>query len=127
MPGDKPKARPKAGLSKLAVIVPLPIMTAEQPDRLSRSEAEKIVRVLAAETVRIVVHPYGAKRAKQRRPPITRRQIELCVQRGTISEGPFLSQYGKWKMNFFRHAAGEQITCVVEIEWATKLLIINAF
>jgi hypothetical protein len=28
-------------------------------------------------------------------------------------------------MNFYRHAAGEEVTCVVAIEWATKLLIIN--
>jgi len=129
MSGEEPKARPKAEPSKLAEVVSLPsaAMAAEQPAELSAPEALKVVRLLAADTANIVVHPYGARRAKERRPPITRRQIELCVQRGTIVEGPSLSPFGKWKMNFYRHAAGEQITCVVEIEWATKLLIINAF
>jgi hypothetical protein len=28
-------------------------------------------------------------------------------------------------MNLFRHAAGEELTCVVAIEWATKVLVIN--
>ena len=129
MSGDEPKARPRAEPSKLAEVVPLlsAAIPAEQPARLSAPEALRVVRLLAADTANIVVHPYGARRAKERRPPISRRQIELCVQRGTIVEGPSLSQFGKWKMNFYRHAAGEQITCVVEIEWATKLLIINAF
>ena len=98
---------------------------AKQPDELAPADAEKIVRQLSAETKNIVVIPYGEKRAAQRR--ITRRQIELCVQKGTIVEGPFVINHGQWQMNLFRHAAGEEITCVVAIEWATKVLVINAF
>jgi hypothetical protein len=81
--------------------------------------------MLAAETDNIVVIPYGKAKAKTRR--ITRRQIELCVQKGTPTEGPFLNRYGNWQMNLYRHAAGEEITCVVAIEWATRVLVINAF
>jgi hypothetical protein len=79
--------------------------------------------MIAADTENIVVVAYGQRRAQQRR--VTRRQIELCVQRGTITEGPFLNGHGNWQMNFYRHAAGEELTCVVAIEWATKVLVIN--
>jgi len=31
-------------------------------------------------------------------------------------------------MNLYRHAAGEEITCVLAIDWCSnKLLVINAF
>jgi hypothetical protein len=97
----------------------------EQPDDLSPALALKIVRLIAADTENIVVIPYGRRRAQQRN--ITRRQMELCVQRGTIVEGPFLNQHGNWQMNLYRHAAGEEVTCVVAIDWATRVLVINAF
>jgi len=97
----------------------------KQPTDLRRADALKLVRELAADTSNIVVIPYGKKRARERR--VTRRQIELCVQKGSIVEGPFQNSYGHWQVNLYRMAAGEELTCVVAIEWATKLLVINAF
>jgi hypothetical protein len=38
-----------------------------------------------------------------------------------------MNQHGQWQMNLFRHAAGEEITCVVAIDWATRLLVITTF
>ncbi len=80
-PGPSPAVRPDQ-----------PPIPREQPDRLSAALAVKIVRLIAADTDNIVVIPYGRRRAQQRN--ITRRQIELCVQKGTITEGPFLNQHG---------------------------------
>ena len=117
-PGKKPGPLPVARPAERAI-------PREQPDRLSAALALKIVRLIAADTDNIVVIPYGRRRAQQRN--ITRRQIELCVQRGTIVEGPFVNQHGNWQMNFYRHAAGEEVTCVVAIDWATRVLVINTF
>lgn len=101
-------------------------MTAEiAPLKLSGALALRIVREIASDTDNIVVIAHGRKRGRQRQ--ITRRQIELCVQRGTISEGPYMNQHGHWQMNFRRHASGEEITCVVAIEWRTKVLVITTF
>ena len=86
----------------------------DQPNHLSAALALKLVRLIAADTENIVVIPYGRRRAQQRN--ITRRQMELCVQRGTIVEGRFINQHGNWQMNLYRHAAGEQVTCVVAID-----------
>jgi hypothetical protein len=30
-------------------------------------------------------------------------------------------------MNFYRHAAGEEMTCVVEIDWPARLLVVTVF
>ena len=97
----------------------------EQPDKLSRADALRMIRALSVETANIVVIPYGRKKAGRR--GITRRQIELCVQKGTPTEGPFVNQHGNWQMNLYRHAAGEEITCVVAIDWPSQVLVINAF
>lgn len=95
------------------------------PLKLTGAQALRVIREIARDTGNIIVLPHGRMRARQRR--ITRRQIELCVQRGTITEGPFLNQFGQWQVNLFRHAAGEEVTCVVAIDWATKVLVITTF
>lgn len=95
------------------------------PLKLNAATALRVVRRIAADTNNIVVIGHGQKRSKKRR--ITRRQIELCVQKGSITEGPFLNAHGNWQMNLFRQAAGEELTCVVALEWATKILVITAF
>lgn len=108
-----------------AEVVPLRNFPEKQPDRLKAADAIKLVRALASETENIVVIPYGKKKGEMR--GITRRQMELCVQKGTLTEGPFLNPHGNWQFNMYRHAAGEEITCVVAIEWARRVLVINAF
>jgi hypothetical protein len=125
---EKPKPRARLEAAKpSAEVIPLERrqIAAQKPDHLSEAEALKIVRLLAVDSANIVVIPYGKRRTRQRK--ITRPQIEKCVRLGTIQEGPFLNQHGNWQVNLFRHAAGEQVTCVVAIEWATRVLVINAF
>jgi len=123
---EPPKPKPKSAQKPQASAQVIELRPAvDQPDQLSAPEALRVVRMIAADTDNIVVIGYGKQRAQQRRK--TRRQMELCVQKGTITEGPFLNGHGNWQMNFYRHAAGEELTCVVAIEWATKVLIINTF
>ena len=81
--------------------------------------------MIAADSNNIVIIEHATKRRKQR--SITRQQIERCVQMGTITEGPFINARGNWQMNLTRHAAGEEITCSVAIEWATRVIVITAF
>jgi hypothetical protein len=56
----------------------------------------------------------------------------LCEKSATfrdhaLTEGPFLNHHGHWQMNLYRHVAGEEIACVVAIEWVARVLVINAF
>jgi hypothetical protein len=95
------------------------------PLALTVPAALEMVRQLAAESGRIVILNHCLKRMLQRR--VTRRQIELCLQKGTVSEGPTTNAHGNWQVNMFRHAAGDELTCTVAIEWATRLLIVTVF
>ena len=98
-------------------------MDEENPTSLTAPKALKAIREIGADTDNIVVVPHGKKRARQR--SVTRRQIELCVQRGTIAEGPFLNDKGHWQVTLYRHAAGEELTCVVAIDWPSKVIVIT--
>src|ERR1700722_17963914 len=92
---------------------------------ITRPTALRMIRELATDSGRIVVIGHGRKRQRERR--ITRLQIEACLQKGAIIEGPFMNQRGNWQVSMYRHAAGEEVTCVVAIEWAERLLVITAF
>lgn len=95
------------------------------PLELSRDGALRMIREIAADTNNIILTQHARKRAQRRR--ITRRQIELCVQKGTIQEGPAKNQKGNWQVNLYRHAAGEEITCVVAIERAFHVAVVSVF
>ena len=105
--------------------MPRPHSTEEQPNDLSKDDAQRIIRTLATNTGNIVVVAHG--RARQRQRQIPRPQLERCVQKGMITEGPFINSHGNWQVNVTRYAAGEEITCVVAIEWVFKLIVITAF
>jgi hypothetical protein len=95
------------------------------PLTLTTTAALRMVRQLAANSGQIVILSHCQQRMVRRH--ITRRQIELCLQKGNIVEGPSMNARGNWQVNVFRHAAGEEMTCTVAIEWATRLLIVTVF
>lgn len=95
------------------------------PLALTASAALKMVRQLAADSDNIVIIGHARKRGKQRR--INRRQIELCLRKGSICEGPFFNQKGNWQVNMYRHAAGEEMECVVAIDWGRSLIVVTVF
>jgi len=95
------------------------------PLKLSAQAATRMIRKIAANSDNIILIGHAAKRAAQRR--ISRPLIERCVRNGTVTEGPFMNQHGNWQVNLYRHAVGEEITCTVAIDWATKVLVITVF
>ena len=97
----------------------------EQPDHLNDADALKLIKLLAADSDNIVIVRHAQERQAKWR--ITRPQIERCVRHGVLSERPFLNLHGNWQMNLSRFTAGEQITCVVAIEWAAKVIVITTF
>lgn len=95
------------------------------PFAMSGPKALEIIRELPADTDRIVVIPHCRRRQNERK--ITRRQIELCVQKGVITEGPFVNAKGNRQVTMYRRAAGEEICCVVAIDWPSRVLVITTF
>lgn len=95
------------------------------PMTMTLAIAQKLIRELAADSSKVVLVGHGKKRGRQR--AINFAQALKCLQRGTVSEGPYQTAAGDWRCNVFRHAAGEEMTCVVEFDLPRGLLIITVF
>jgi hypothetical protein len=95
------------------------------PENLTAPQALSKIRQIASVSDNIVVVPHGKKRATQRSVP--RRQIERCIRMGTIREGPFRNAHGNWQVTLYRHAAGDELTCVVAIDWPTRVIVITTY
>jgi hypothetical protein len=129
-PDERPKRQSKRPVQKAPSAEVIPIRRglfppAQQPDRLNDADALKLIRMLAADSNNIVVIKHAQKRKAQRN--ITRPQIERCIQKGTITEGPYINAKGNWQVNLSRFTAGEQITCVVAIDWPARLIVVTTF
>jgi len=127
---DQPKAKKAVaaetgGRGAEVIALKRPFPPAQQPDHLNDADAIRLVRMIAADSNTIVVIGHARKRAGQRL--ITRIQIERCVRQGLITEHPFINPRGNWQMNLTRQTAGEQITCAVAIERATRVIVITTF
>jgi len=97
----------------------------DPPVKLSPAAALAVIREIAADSSRVVLVPHARKRGRQRE--ISWRQIVRCCQKGTLQEGPFVNGHGHWQATLYRHAAGEEISCAVAIEWRSRLLVITVF
>lgn len=96
-----------------------------KPFRMDKPAALKMIRGLAADSDRIVVISHAMKRQAERK--ITRRQIETCVRTGYIAEGPFLNDHNNWQVTMRCYSAGEELACVVAIDWPSQLIVITTF
>jgi hypothetical protein len=95
------------------------------PLKLTTSDALRIIRSIASDTGNVLLTQHAIQRARQRR--INRRQIDLCLRKGTIGEGPFRNERGNWQVTLRRHAAEEEIECTVVIEWKTRLIVVTVY
>ena len=102
------------------------MMEADIPEELTAQVALALIHKIAAVSSNIVLVSHALKRGHQRR--INRIMVERCLMRGAITEGPYVAAAsGNWRMNVSRYAAGEEMTCVVEIDWPNKLLVVTVF
>jgi len=83
------------------------------------------IRRIAEDSSNIVLVSHGRKRSKQRR--ISRPQIECCIRKGHIEEGPFLNMHGNWQVAMCRRAAGEEIHCVIAVDLPSRVLVITTY
>lgn len=98
----------------------------DKPEKLSGADALKHIRALMKADSRCVKFwPHAKRRGKQR--SITQRQMLTCLDKGTVTEGPYLNEHGHWKLNISRQAAGQEITCVVIIIWSESVIVQTAF
>jgi hypothetical protein len=96
----------------------------QQPERLTRADAQRLVRALAADSANVEL----TKHCREESMPddgITMRQVLDCLRMGIITEGPAIDIHGNWKMDIYRRV--DNLLCAVAIEWRTHLIVITAY
>jgi len=96
-----------------------------RPDHLSRAEARRIVREIAADADRIVLHPHARMRLIQRAISVT--QVRTAVRTGTITDGPYLDDKDCWRVEMQGRAAGDALTVAIAILWPQRLLVVTVY
>jgi hypothetical protein len=98
----------------------------EQPEDLSASQALTVIRELASESRGVFVIRHGEGRRKKR--GVSNEDIQRVLLRGRVTEGPYIAiKSGNWRLNVTGRSAGEELTCVVEIEWRECVLVVTVF
>jgi hypothetical protein len=92
------------------------------PARLSAAQALTVIREIAVDSGRIVLIP-------PREDAFGTTLHQPTTDRAVLPEGhdDGRNAKGQWQVTLYRHAAGEEVTCVVAIEWATRLIVITTF
>lgn len=93
------------------------------PLAMSAPVALAHIKELAQDSNKIVLSSHAIERGRQR--SINRRQFEQVVRTGYIQEGPFLNDHRNWQVTMGGYYAGEEITVVVAIEWASQLIVVT--
>jgi hypothetical protein len=97
-----------------------------RPKELSSADALKHIRALMkADSKCVKFRPHAQRKGKQR--SISQRQMLTALEKGVVTEGPYLDINGNWKLNVSRVAAGQEITCVVIIIWSEQVIVHTAF
>ena len=91
---------------------------------VSRPDALRKIRELAADSANVVAGPEYPWRAVKRK--LNWHDVIRALQRDSIVEGPYLDQKGCWRCRLERFAAGEELTVIVSICGRT-LVVITAF
>lgn len=97
-----------------------------QPDSLDPFEARRIVQEIAGDSARVAILPHAQKRKRQRR--ISLEDVLRVLRSGNITEGPYVAlKSGWWRFTMTGRSAGDEVSCVIEIEWKTKLLVVTVY
>lgn len=87
---------------------------------------DKIIETLrrAASNNNIIITHHAKQRMHERR--ILMRHVEVCLQKGDIVEGPYLSDKNDWKVTLRRTVAGMRIKVEVALNIDECAIVVTA-
>lgn len=96
---------------------------------LTAPKALKIIRELAANSENVFLIQHSKKSMKKRH--ITRAQIDQCLLKGQITEGPYRDVgSGNWRVRMEHYSYGQCVRVIAELftnDQGEKILIITTF
>ena len=94
-----------------------------RPDKLSRQQAQDLIRSLAMEG-RVVFTGHGKARKDQRTSSLA---VMTCLQKGFVRDDPYLSLRGDWRAEMNRVTAGNDLTVCVALDWGKKVIVVTTY
>jgi hypothetical protein len=95
----------------------------KQPDKLSRPEALRVVRDIAADPANILYPEHAIARMALRR--VTETEVQRVLTRGSMSGEPYGATKGDWRCEMTGRSAGRMLTVALAIEWRTRLIVVT--
>jgi hypothetical protein len=95
------------------------------PRRLGRAAAQRTVRLLAADSGRVVLTRHAMLRMRQR--GVGRAEVMAALRQGFVIDDPSRDIHGNWTCRIRRFAAGREMTLAVAIEWEANVIVITVF
>jgi len=95
---------------------------------LTRQEARRLLREIAADSARVFVTKHARKRMRERH--ITLTQVLCCLRNGRITEGPARSTKGNWEMTVEVLSAGDTVVVVAALDIDDRgeyVLVVTAY
>ena len=93
------------------------------PSQMSAPAALKLVREIAAVSGNIMVTAHARKRQLERQ--VSTLDIQRCLLKGVIVEGPFLNPQANWQMTMKRFAAGEELEVALALDLPARVIVIT--
>ena len=91
----------------------------------SRSDAEKIIKDIAADSSRVILSNHARKQMRIRQ--ITPKQVLRCLEMGGVTEGPWKDNMtGDWRCTVRRFAAGQEVQVAVAFSTKERLIVVTA-
>lgn len=93
--------------------------------RLSRPNAQKLLREWAKETRSVFFTDHAKQRMRER--GITNVQILRCLRLGAIVDGPVQTLKGGWKLDVRMQSSGDDLEVVVELNLKDQIIVITVY
>jgi|GEM_PF-2605172 len=99
-------------------------MKTPEPRKLSRQEFKNhVLKLLQNGQVKVSTH----LRRDHPERAISLRQIEMCLEKGTVQTDPFRNRFGNWQGEICRHMAGQELVVVAALEWEEQVIVVTAY
>lgn len=95
---------------------------------LSIPSALRILREVAADSSRVFFTHHAKQRMRERK--ISRSQVDRCLAKGSITEGPARDAKGNWKITLEIFTAGESVSVAVAIDYDSNgnfIVVVTVF
>lgn len=90
---------------------------------MSDHDFMRLVHEIASDPSRIGITDHARKQMRVRN--VLRKHIDVCLQKGSVSEAAHINLHGNWQATMWRRVAGLDVKVAVAVETKTRVVVIT--